>query len=636
MLSSIRQHAKGWLGITLLALIAIPFAFTGVYSYMTGGGAVVVAKVNDREIGQREFANAYQSYRQQLQALLGGNFRPELLDEQTLRREALDRLIEEIVLVDTALEHGFRVGATQLAQRITSTPEFQTAGRFDRDLYRTRLAQVGLTPEQYEQQLRSQLLVEQLLGGLGTSSFVTEAELDEALRLQLQRRDVSYLVIPPADPASLPEPTEAELQAFYEKRSALFAEPEQVRLDYVELSIENLASAIGEPDRATLERLYEEEKSRFAADEERRARHILLEVPADADEATREQVMARAEALREKLVEGADFAELARAESEDPGSAAEGGDLGYFGRGMMDPAFESAAFALEVDEISEPIRSAFGYHLIQVTDVRGQGAPTFDEMADSLEEIYRRREAEQVFFDRSETLANLAYEHPDSLDAAAETLDLDIQRSPWLSRDDGEAWPLAEPRVLAAAFSPEVLDEGLNSQVLELGDGRLLVLRLAERKAARVPELDEIRDAVEERYRQERASELARERGEELLERLRSGGSLEALAAEADLEAVEVEGMRRDATAQPLAVVRTAFRLPRPAEGSVSATGVETGTGAYALILLRGVEAGEPDSQVDETRLREALARVHASSEMAGVVDGVRSRASIEINQENL
>jgi peptidyl-prolyl cis-trans isomerase D len=383
MLSSIRTHARGWLGITLVGLIAIPFAFTGVYSYMTGGGSVVVATVDDREIGQREYANAYQSYRQRLQALLGANFRPDLLDERALRREALDRLIEEIVLVDEALASGYRVGARQLAQRITSTPEFQTAGQFDRDLYQSRLAQVGRSPEQYEQELRSQLLMEQLLGALGASAFVTTGELGEAQRLQLQRRDISYLSIPPADPATLPEPASTDLEAFYTAQGAEFAEPEQLRLQYLELSIERLAGEVGEPDEEILERLYEEERSRLATGEERRARHILLELPTDADEATRDAVLARAEALRAQLGEGADFAALAGSESDDPGSAESGGDLGFFGRGVMDPAFESAAFELAVDEISTPVRSAFGYHLIQVTDVRGDTQASFAEMRDT-------------------------------------------------------------------------------------------------------------------------------------------------------------------------------------------------------------------------------------------------------------
>lgn len=636
MLSSIRSHARGWLGLTLLALIAIPFAFTGVYSYVTGGGTVVVATVGERDIGSREYANAYQAYRQRLQAMLGANFRPELLDEQALRREALDRLIEEIVLVDEALAAGYRVGAHQLAQRITNTPEFQTAGQFDRDLYQARLAQVGRTPEQYEQELRSQLLMEQLLGSLGASAFVTGLELSEAQRLQLQRRDITYLTIPPAEADTIAEPDEATLEAFYAEQGAAFAEPEQVRVAYLELSTERLAGEVEAPDEATLERLYAEERARLATGEERRARHILLELPADADEAERTALAERAEALRAELNDGADFADLARTESDDTGSAEAGGDLGFFGRGVMDPAFESAAFELAVDEISEPVRSAFGYHLIQVTEVRGAAPASFAEMRDTLIEIYRRQQAEQIFFDRSETLANLAYEHPDSLDAAAETLGLEIQNSPWISRGDAESWPLAEPRVVEAAFSPEVLGEGLNSEVLELVDGRLMVLRVGERKPARQPELAEVREAVLARYRAQRASALARERGMELLEQRLAGATLESLAEQGGFDTVSVDGMSRDDTARPLAIVRAAFRLPNPSGDAPSVTGVEIGNGAYALLQLDAVLPGEPAAGGDELRLREALARVHGTAELAGVVEGVRGRASIEINEDNL
>ncbi len=475
-----------------------------------------------------------------------------------------------------------------------------------------------------------------LLGGLGASAFVTEGELLEAQRLQLQRRDVTYLTIPPATPETLPEPDAAVLEAFYAERGAAFAEPEQVRLAYLELGIDRLAAEVEAPGEATLERLYEEERTRLAGGEERRARHILLELPADADEATRDAVLARAEALRAQLAEGAGFEELARTESDDPGSAESGGDLGFFGRGVMDPAFESAAFELAVDEISPPVRSAFGYHLIQVTEVRGEAPPSFAELRDTLVEIYRRQQAEQIFFDRSETLANLAYEHPDSLDVAAETLGLRVQQSPWISRGDAESWPLAEPRVVEAAFAPEVLGEGLNSEILELADGRLLVLRLGERKPARQPDLAEVRDAVLSRYREQRASELARERGAALLERLVAGASLQELAAETGVEPVAVAGMRRDDTARPLAIVRAAFRLPSPGGAAPSVTGVETGSGGYALVELNAVIPGEPEAAGDEARLREALSRVQGSAELAGVVSGVRGRATVEINQDNL
>jgi len=636
MLTSIRNHAKGWLGITLLALIAIPFAFTGVYSYMSGGGSVVVATVDGRDIGQREYANAYQSYRQRLQSLLGANFRPDLLDEKTLRREALDRLIEEIVLVQTAQDQGYRVGINQLAQEITATDAFQTGGRFDRELYQMRLAQTGRTPEQYEQGLRTQLLMEQLLGGLGNTAFVTAAELAEAQRLQLQRRNLAYALIPPVTLADLPVPDETALEAFYADSGAMFAEPEQVRLDYLDLSIEGLMHEVGEPDEVTLELLFEDEKTRLATTEERRARHILLELPADADEAVRAATLAKAEALHAQLVDGVDFAELARTESADPGSSEAGGDLGFFGRGQMDPAFESAAFEQAIDEISVPIRSAFGYHLIQVTEIRGKASPDLDSMRATLIELYRRQQAEQIFYDRSETLANLAYEHPDALDAAAEALGLEIQQSPWLSRATGDDWLLAEPRVLEAAFSPEVLGEGLNSEVLELADGRLLVLRLGEHKAARQLELGEIRDAVVASYQEMRAGELALERGSELLVRLRGGERLNALATEAGLETVEVSGMGRDDTLRPLSIVRAAFRLPRPGGSGSSVTGVELEDGGYALVQLLGVEAGVPETPEDETRLREALTRVQGSAELAGVMTGIRSRAAVDINADNL
>jgi peptidyl-prolyl cis-trans isomerase D len=636
MLSSIRNHAKGWLGLTLLALIAIPFAFTGVYSYVSGGGSVVVAEVDDREIGQREYANAYQSYRQQLQNVLGSNFRPELFDEKALRREALERLIEEIVLVDAAREQGYQVGANQLAQRITTTPAFQTDGRFDRDLYQTRLAQTGLTPEQYEQNLRAQLLMEQLLGSIGSTAFVTPGELDEVQRLQLQRRSVAYALIPPTRLEELPPPDADALAAFYAASGAAFAEPEQVQVDYLELSVERLMSAVDEPDQATLERLYEEERSRLATSEERRVRHLLLELPSEADAATEAATLERAQALRAQLAEGVDFAELARTESADPGSAAAGGDLGFIARGQMEPAFEEAAFALAVDEISAPVRTGFGYHLIQVTEIRGGQPQELASMRGTLTELYRRQQAEQIFFDRSETLANLAYEHPDSLEPAAEALGLQVQRSPWLTRDGGDDWLLAEPQVLDAAFAPEVLGEGLNSEVLELADGRLLVLRLGQRKPARQPELEEVRAAVVARYQEQRARELARERGRELLARLRAGATLEDVAAEAGLETVEVSGMTRDDTARPLPLVRAAFRLPRPVAAGPSVTGVELDDGGYALLQLRAVEAGTPETAADEARLREALARVQGTSELAGVVSGVRQRATVVINEENL
>lgn len=630
MLSKIREHVTGWLGIALLGLIALPFALSGVYSYVGGGTISIVAEVGDREISQREYTQAYQRYRQQVRQALGANFRPELIDEPLLRREALNRLVEKVALLESATDDGYRVSEGRLAREITGIGAFQTNGVFDRELYQERLALQGQSPEGYERDLRSSLLIRQLADGIRATAFVTDTELERALQLDEQVRSIGYTQVG-ADQVAMPAtPAEETLLAWYASNGARFVEPEQVRLDYLELSIDALARGI-ELSEQELKQLYDDQGAQLQEAKEVRVSHILFAFDLDADAAARTEALEQARSLRQRILGGEEFAAVAKAHSQDPGSADAGGDLGFIGRGMMDPGFESAAFALVPGEVSEPVLTPFGYHLIEVADTRGGVQKSFADVRDEMLELGRRQRAENLFYEQAEGLSNLVFEQPDSLEPAAAILDLEITRSPWIG-ERGSDWELADPRVIAIAFSNEVLAGGNNSEVIELTEDHLVVVRVAEHRAARQPELGEVRAAVLAAYLNDRVREASVARGEELLVRLQQGTRLEALSVTDGLAMVVVEDLHRNDATLPSAILQTAFRMVRPQAGSVSVAGITLGDG-YALIELREVRDGDADI---DTGLRPRLANLNADGELRGVISGIKSRVGTRILEENL
>lgn len=635
MLANIRDKAKGWVAWLLVILISIPFALWGINSYFEAQARVPVAEVNGETISLDDFQQALEAQRRALRRSLGKRATPGLLDSPRLKRQVLDAMIARQLLIEDAAARGFRISDAQLRELIRSDPAFQRGGRFDKRLYERALRNAGLDPVAFEESLRADNTIAQLRNGFVESAIVPMAELNRLLRIVDQVREFEYATLRPAMFMTAIRVSEEDVRAYYDSHRNDFQEPEKVRLQYLRLSVGDIARKI-RVDEAALRQAYQEEANRYVVPEARRARHILVRVSEGADANAVAEARRKAESLRARLLDGADFAELARKESADRLTATKGGDLGFVSRGVMEPAFDKALFALRPGEISRPVRTRYGWHLIRLEAVRPEKRKPLAEVRAELEAQIRRKEASRRFLDLAETFRDLVYEQPDSLQPAADELDLKVETTDWVTRRGGKGIA-GNPKVVAAAFSEEVL-AGENSEVIELDPDTLVALRIAEHRPARQRPLTEVRDEVERRLRIEKARARAVEAGQKILARLRAGGDWKSLLGAAGVSARSSGVVKRDAAeGVPSAVLRQAFRLTKPREGPTYGA-LDRGAEGYVLIRLTRVTDGDP-AKVDDKlrkRARELLRRRNGEEFFAAYREGLRQAADIVIHEDNL
>ena len=473
MFDFIRKYAQGWFAWAIIILVTVPFALWGIHQYSEGDSSVNVAAVNGKKISDQEYQQAYQQQRNRIQTMLGKNFDPSLIDEKQLRKSVLENLIEREVIIQGAQDAGLRVSDARIGAEIRAIPNLQNKGQFDKEQYERLLHSQGLSVGAFEHMVGNDLIIQQMNQGIADSAIVTKAELDALLRIKLQQRDIGYALVPASSYVGDAVVEDKAIEKFYQDNPDRFRTPEQVSVNYIELSVDDLAKDIQITEGALHER-YQERAADFTTPEERRARHILIQVASDASPAVVDAAKKKAEGLLARIRKGESFAELAKQFSEDPGSAKEGGDLGFFGRGVMDKAFEQAAYSLKVGEVSEPVRSTFGIHLIKLEAVRGGERKPFEQVRAELESDLKHQQAEDRYFAEAETLSNMAFEHADNLTAAAQALRLPIQSSPLFTRNGGVGIA-ANPKVRDAAFSDDMLLGGKNSEAIELDQDHVVV-----------------------------------------------------------------------------------------------------------------------------------------------------------------
>jgi peptidyl-prolyl cis-trans isomerase D len=639
MLLAIRDRAKGWLAWVIIVLIAIPFAFFGVYSYLTGGGTPnVAARVNDVEISVTQVNNAYRQQRQQLEQMFGDRLDPRMFDDRQLRLNAVEELIRETLLTEYVRSRGFRISDSQLAAIIRGQEAFHVDGRFSADRYRQLLSANMMSPEMYEARVRRGQALEQLQGAVFGSAMVTDADVDRLIRIERQQREFAYLTVS-LKAFNRPEAvSEEKVVAFYEANPALFQRPEEVRLEYVVLDEAALRQQVDVSEEDVQQRYRELRASRFSQPGEREVRHILLELPDGASREQVQEVRQRLSEMREQIRAGElEFEGVAREHSDDPGSAAQGGDLGVIERGMMVETFEEAAFTLNEGEISQPVRTPFGLHLIQATRVDPPKVQPFETVRDQLREEMVAERVGNRMYEMVEKLGNLSYETPDSLEPAAEALGLEIRRTDWFSRNGAEDGVAADPRVVEAAFSQEVLGQNYNSEPLNLGKQHAVVRVAEHRPAARLP-LDEVADQVRARVAREQAAQRAQELAAELRAKAAEGADLAGLAEQQAVSLTEVEASTRDAAEHPRAVVERAFALARPREGAVSVGEARLQNGDIAVIRLQQVADGDPAAMDAEERqqYRLALQQTYGDAAIQNLIASLRADAKVVVYENRL
>ena len=630
MLQAIRDKAHGWIAWAIVILISVPFALWGIQEYMGGGGEIAIAEVNGKEIKEGDLDRRTREFRDSMRGTLGDMYRPDMFDDAVLKAEVLQRMIDEFLTIQAAHDWNLRISDQQARAVILSVPAFQNNGQFENQYYEAALRSRGLSPAAFEQSLRQDLMTNQIETALRDSAFVTDQELNEALRLQLEQRDIVYVRIPAKPLAQTMVVSDAQAQDYYVRNAATYSLPERVKLAYVLLDA-NVLGAQVQVDDASLEAYFNENRNEFVAEDEREMRHILVAANAGADADTEGAARAKAEDLLAQLQNGADFAAIAAANSDDPGSAQNGGDLGWVSRGMMVKPFEDAGFSLAIGERSGLVRSDFGYHIIEVTAVRGGGDAQFGEMRDKVAAAYRRRDAENLFYDHAERLATGAYEAPDSLGPVAEMLGLQVQSTDWLERDSMPPAPIASPKITAAAFNDDVLTEGHNSNVIELATDRVVVLRVLEHEPQTQRPLAEVRSEVDAAARLELATEAAAAKGATVLAQLDGNAVLAGVAAENGWSLESPGPVGRQDTKVPAELLARTFSVPAPAAGKTRNIGVVSAEGDYLLASIRSGTPGSADlaGAAQVTSLGESLRNGKAQAQYKLLVADLRSRAKV-------
>lgn len=637
MLQIIRERATGVIAWIIVILIAIPFALWGINDYFGSDVKLYAAKVNDREITLQALQRAVQQQRQQLQALFGGNLNPELLDQEAMKRQVLQQLIESELLLQAAIDSGLRISDMQLAAEIRANESFHKDGVFSNEQYQAQLLRAGVAPVEYEAQQRSAMLAQQFYSAIADTAIVSAQDIDQAVRIQRQQRDVSYLVLPVAAFSKNIEVSDQEVAQYYETNADRFMTPEQVRIEYLELNAAKLADSI-QPDEQELRQAYEESMARFTTEEQRRASHILVQVPDGADEKTLTAAREKSEKLLQRVRAGESFEELAKEFSDDKVSAAEGGDLGFFGKGVMVPPFEEAVFALEKGQVSDLVRSQFGFHIIKLTDIRPGGKKSFEEVRSDLVKQVQSRKAEEEYYALVDRLATLVYENPDSLEPAAEALGLEVVEGGWITRAGAESGPAANPKVVASAFSEDVLERGLNGEPVEIAPRHVVVVRVKEHRPATRRPLDEVREDIVAELRARTAKDKAREVGEEIRKRAEAGAALDTLAAEHDVKVERPGLVERSAQGVEPAILQAAFKLEKPAQGKPTYGTTALPSGDYAVIAVTAVQEGDPSKVSEEQRksIARSLAQMNGINEFSALMGRLKGEAKIIINEDRL
>ena len=581
--------------IVLFLLIIPSFVLVGIDSNYFSEKSPVVARVDGNNINQTDWDNAHRVESDRIRAQ-SPTVDPKLLDSPQARYATLERLVRDRVLAAAAQKMHLVTTDARLARSLQDIPAIaglkRADGTLDAEAYRALVGSQGLTPEAFEANVRRDLSVNQVMGGVMNTVFSTDAQVKLALDPLYQRREIQVARFNQADFSSKVAPTDTDLEVYYKAHPAQFQQLEQAAVEYIVLDLDSVRAGItlNEDDLRTY---YTENVARMAGKEERRASHILINAPKDVAAADREKAKTRATELLEQVRKApGTFADVAKKSSDDTGSTTQGGDLNFFGRGAMVKPFEDAAFALKKGEISDVVESDFGFHIIQLTDVKTPRQPTFEELRPSMEAELKQQQAQRKFAEIAEAFTNGVYEQADSLQPVAEKLKLKIQTAAAVTRTPapGAAGALANSKFLDALFSTDSLQNKRNTEAVEIGPSQLAAGRVTTYTPARTLPLDEVRARVRSLHVAQKAAELARSEGEAKL------AAWKAAPASATGLAASVQVSREQPQNLPRAVIDAALRAP--ADALPGWVGVDLGDQGYAVVKVNRIVPREaPDAQ---------------------------------------
>ncbi|MBD1390315.1 SurA N-terminal domain-containing protein [Neiella sp. HB171785] len=618
MLEKIREGSQGTIVKVVLGAVILSFALAGVGSYLGNPAELVAAKVNDQKIYTQALENAVRDERTRLQQQLGEQFEMMASNpafEQQIRASVLERLITEALLDQAVAEHGLAIGDEQVRQAIVSMPAFQRDGVFDNDLYLSLISRQGFSPASFRETVRADMSRRQFVTGVLDSDFVLPNELERIESLLNQTRSVRYWKIDTAKIAASYIPTEEQVQAYFDDHQYLYQQAEMLSAEYIRIDAQQLAQNISISEQQVAE-YYEANVDLYKTAEERRASHILLENSDEGREAARK--------VEAELAAGGDFAELAKTYSTDTFSAEKGGDLDWFARGIMGDEFDEAVFALTQEgDVSNVVETPFGLHIIQLTGVRPEATKPLSEVATTIQQELQQNQALEQYYQLQEEVTNLAFELPDSLDELASETGLTVEHTDTFERSNPPA-VVADPKVITALFSEQVMRDRLNSDPIELGEGLLMVVRVKDYQPARSKTLDEVKPEVAQAVALQNAADSANDIADDYLAKL-AAGETPLIEADQPIVLLSQADFRRDSMELDRAVRDRAFAMPRPEQGSQFAK--VSGRDYVAVIALDNVsQVAEPES---DERLAQALEQTQAQVAYTALVNALKEQADI-------
>ncbi len=613
MMDRLREGVNSIAVKIILGLIILSFVFAGVGSYIVGGNNNSAAKVGNTDIPRGEFEMAYQNERNRMQAQLGEYFSQMLADPayvESFRKSVLDRMINDVLLDQQAEALGLRISDEQVRSMILDMPQFQSNGQFDQDIYQASLRRAGFSPDSFAEYMRRELVREQLLNALQTSEFTLPGEVQAGGELFTQTRDIRTITIDLAEFAKNVELTDEEIQDYYKANQDNFTRPEQAKVSYVELSAESLKKQIQVSDE-DVKNYYDEHLDKYSSGEQRRVAHILVEGDDEAE----------AQAILDELNNGADFAALAQEKSDDFGSAENGGDLGWIERDVMDPAFEAAAFALKnPGDMSELVKSDFGYHIIKLEELKDSVAKPFADVEAEIKQEMVDQKAVDKFYELQNELERVAFEFPDSLDDASKAVDQKVKTTDFVSQADAPE-VLRNPEVMQAILSPEVKEDGLNSEAIEVAPEHIVVVRVEDTRPETVLPLTDVKEQVVAELSRVKGEQGALELATDVVAQLNEGNT--AVLAENNLAFGEQETVDRRS---PYAA--SVFAMAKPVDGKPVYGQSKDLDGNVVVIELDSVKAALDSSLEEQVAMQ--MQRSSSQQDLSSVLAVLRANTDIE------
>ena len=620
MLTEIREKIHGVFASVVLVLICLLFGLWGIQNYLGGGKEAPIVSVGDKDFFQNDVNKAYQQFAQSLAGMK--------VDEELLRKQALSQLVRDEVLLQYVQHENLLVTDDTAKEFIKTLEYFQKDGKFDKGQYQALLGSQGMSSDEFISRIKKALIMEQFQRAIVDNSFVTPTEVGNFFKIQNQKRDLEYLTVPLV--AGSEKPSDEEITAYFQLHQDAYQSEEQISINYVELALDNLAEQV-KPTEEQLKAYYEEQKTLFTTKERRRISHILFAFSKDskADEQALQKALQAKQQLQSK-----DFAALSAEVSDDKVSAKNGGDLGLFNVGVMDKAFEDAAASLKLGEVSVPVKSAFGYHLIKVTELVAGEIKPYEVVKAEVAKAYQKAQAEITFSNLGEKLTEVSYEHPDSLEAGAKLLGVEVKKTGLFTHEKGEGIA-AEEKVRLAAFSEDV-QKGNNSEPLEIGNDKLIVLRMQEHLPAAPKELKDVKPQVVTALMHEKALQKASATAEQIKADVLAGKAMSQLATDYHLALQKINGLSRMTADLPPVVAQAVFKAPKPQSGRPSVIIIDDAAGSKIVTNIVKVTDGEitDADKVKQAMIEKNIAAAFGKAQFEAVVNALQASADIVLHEK--